>query len=160
MLTFRITGADKLLRALADVPKKTRSNTERALTKAAHLVEKQAKQNISGPVLKVQSGTLRSSIRTKVDKAKLEARVGTNVVYGPIHEFGGTIPPHIVKPRHAKVLRWLGPGGIAMFAKSVQMPAVKMPRRAWLGPAFKQSAAKIKDIFRKAISGAIGDASK
>ena len=156
MLTFRMVGADKLLKALAKAPQETRRSTEKALKKAGHLVEREAKKNLTaGRPLNVRSNTLRSSIRVKVDKAKLEARVGTNVVYGPIHEFGGTIPAHTIKPRFAKALRWLSPAGIAMFAKSVRIPAFKMPRRPWLQPAFDASRGKIKQAFAEEISGGL-----
>lgn len=156
MLTFSIKGTQKLLKALGNVPKETRRSTERALTKAAHLVERNAKQNLTGGrPLNVQSGTLRSSLRAKIDKAKLEAQVGTNVVYGPVHEFGTTIPAHTIKPRHAKALRWIGPAGVAIFAKSVRIPAVKMPRRPWLQPAFDQAQARIKKFFKDEISGGL-----
>jgi len=156
MLTFQIRGVEKLLRSLDNATKETRRSTEKALTKAAHLVERNAKQNLTaGRPLHVQDDTLRSSIRVDIDKAKLEAQVGTNVVYGPVHEFGATIPAHTVKARHAKALRWFGPTGLAIFRKSVRIPAIKMPRRPWLQPAFDRARAGIKDFFKDEISGGL-----
>ena len=172
MLQLRIAGTDKLLKALTELPKKTQSNTVKALTKAGHLVEREAKKNISGPVLKRQTGTLASSIRTQVDKAKLEARVGTNVIYGPVHEFGATIPAHDIVPRHAKALRWKDLKGRMtkkgkliitrgyVFAKKVHIPQITLPPRPWLGPAFKQSREAIKQIFRDATGAAIDEVTK
>jgi len=146
MLTFQIKGTQKLLKALGDVPKQTRRSTERALTKSAHLVERNAKQNLTGGrPLNVRSNTLRSSVRTKVDKTKLEARVGTNVVYGPVHEFGATI-----RPKRKKWLHWLGPAGEKIFAKKVVVP-----KRPWLQPAFDQAQARIKKFFKDEISGGL-----
>lgn len=56
---------------------------EQALTKAALIVEASAKKNAP-----VQTGTLRNSITHSVDKAKLEAVIGSNLDYAPYVEKG------------------------------------------------------------------------
>lgn len=65
-----------------------------------------------GSTSKLQdTGRLKSSITRDFDRAS--AVVGTNVVYGPIHHFGG-----VIKPKRAKALRFNG-----RFASQVTMPS-------------------------------------
>ncbi len=74
---------------------------EKALRQAAYLVQNSAQQDFMGgkgrdPThqhLYVQSGTLRRSItqRVEVSQGSISARVGTNLEYAAIHEFGGSI---------------------------------------------------------------------
>ena len=53
----------------------------------------------------------------------------TNLEYATIHQFGGNIPPHVIRARRAKALRIPGIG----FRKSVQHPGSSMPARPYLG---------------------------
>lgn len=48
----------------------------------------------------------------------LTARIGPTVIYGAIHQFGGTI-----KPRRASRLVFVGQNGSLVFAKEVKIPA-------------------------------------
>ena len=56
---------------------------------------------LSGQVLKARTGSLRRSIGWEVKgyRGKIQGRVGTNLVYARIHEYGGEI-----KPRQARFL--------------------------------------------------------
>jgi phage virion morphogenesis protein len=62
-----------------------------------------------------ESGRLRDSITSEA--ARSEVRVGTNVVYGAIHQLGGTI-----RPKNATHLVFQL-GGVFVRAKSVTIPA-------------------------------------
>lgn len=82
----RVTGTDELnstLKALA--AKATGQNLAAALRAGGLVIETPAKAK--APVL---TGNLRRSIHTEVSTGgeKVEARVGTNVEYGPHVEFG------------------------------------------------------------------------
>ena len=55
--------------------------------------------------------------------------VGTNVVYAAIHQFGGIIPPHIIRARRARALRIPGIG----FRRAVHHPGGTIPARPYLG---------------------------
>lgn len=66
------------------------------MKKAVSFLEGYIKKNkLSGQVLKVRSGRLRSSITNRVflSGKDLAGQVGTNVVYAKIHEIGGTLIP-------------------------------------------------------------------
>lgn len=61
------------------------------------------------------TGRLQASITAQVGDNYVD--IGTNVKYGPIHQFGGTIVP-----KKAKRLVFKGPHGL-VFAKKVTVPA-------------------------------------
>lgn len=64
---------------------------KKAMIKLAIRLQKHVKQyKLSGQVLKVRSGTLRRSIayRTYIRGNTVTAKVGTNVPYGRVHEYG------------------------------------------------------------------------
>ena len=150
-----IIGDGEVLAALAKIARTGKKAMMTALGKASRVVTNKAKRSyLTGQSLKVRSGTLRSSLRHELDSSKLEARVGTNVVYARIHEFGGTTSPHEIRPRHGKVLRFPVPGGFA-FAKSIQHPGSVMPARPWLRPAYETSQDAIADEFRQALAGVL-----
>lgn len=92
-MTFRIRGIEKLLQ-------KMRATTRtavitRALTDGAfHLQHWVQRERLTGPrprYLGVVSGRLRSSITVQAarkDDDNYVAKIGTNVIYAAIHEFG------------------------------------------------------------------------
>ncbi len=94
--SFEINQDDlnRLFRKLDDATKT--SVAIRSLELGGLLLAGWSKKNrLSGPrpnILGVKTGRLRSSIsasRVHVQGDTYEVRVGTNVVYGPIHEYGG-----------------------------------------------------------------------
>lgn len=80
---------------------------------------------LSGQVLKRQTGTLAKSINYKLLN-DYKSVVGTNVVYGAIHEFGGVILPVNKQALHFKVKdQW------------VTTKQVIMPKRSYLAPSIE-----------------------
>ena len=73
-------------------------------------------------------GRLLDSIRRFVSRE--EAGVGTDVAYGPIHQFGGKTPPRVIRPRSKKALAW---PGARHPVKEVRHPGSTMPARPFLG---------------------------
>ena len=88
-----VQNADRLKIKLKNISQQTQKNVEKALTKSALLVERDAK--IKAPV---DTGRLRESItHEEVDYGteNPHVNVGTNVEYAPIQEYGSTkFPPH------------------------------------------------------------------
>lgn len=77
---------------------------------------------LSGQVLKVRTGRLRSSINTRVKRigpTGMLGVVGTNVVYARAHEFG--YPPR------------------------------NLPARPYLRPTFREQAQRVKNVFKNTI---------
>lgn len=68
--------------------------TKLGVERAGRVVANHAKgEKLSGQVLDVQTGTLRRSVGQEVSEDGLSTRVGTNVFYGAIHEFGSRFQP-------------------------------------------------------------------
>ena len=69
----------------------------------------------------VDTGNLKASIQAEPDEQSAMvawARIGTNVIYARIQEFGGWI-----KPKTKKMLSWIGSDGKRVFAHAVHIPA-------------------------------------
>lgn len=110
-----------------------RSAITRALPVAAQLVRGKAIGNAP-----YKTGTLRRSIIT--DVGATSAKVGSNLPYAKIQEFGGTIRPKKKKMLAFKI------GGKLVFAKKVTLPS-----RPYLIPALFSSEEQIKRIFKAEI---------
>ena len=70
--------------------------------------------------------------------------VGTNLVYGAIHQLGGRTPPRTIRPKRKRALYW---PGAAHPVRSVNHPGSDIPARPFLG---------IDDQDRAAIRRIIG----
>ncbi len=83
---LEVHNVPRVENALGEVKREIES--DKLITKAALIVERQAKQNASGrPGPHVQTGRLRSSITTNI-LSPVQAVVGPNVHYAPYVEFG------------------------------------------------------------------------
>jgi len=151
MLNLRFEGTARLRAALQ--PSKTVSALVRALGRAGARVERRAKQNVTGGnPLYVRTSRLKSSIQTVVDHTRLLARVGTNVIYGPVHEFGAMIVPKVARALHFPVSargQRVNPATWKGAWATVQK--VEIPERPWLRPAYKDSRDEIIEDFRQAL---------
>lgn len=110
-----------------------RAAVSRALPVAAQLVRGKAIENAP-----YKTGTLRRSIITDVDSDR--AKIGTNLPYARIQEFGGTIRPKKKKTLAFKI------NGKWVFAKKVTLP-----KRPYLIPALFDSESQIRRIFKAEI---------
>lgn len=145
MISASIINGEKAPRAMRKAIAQVDSNLERTVLKLALKMMTLVKSKLSGDVLKVRTGRLRRSINynLKKDGANVLATVGTNVIYARTHEFGITIPPHIVEVKNAKALSFNWHGN-QVFAKRVNIPAVKMPKRSFLQASLDQMSDEIK----------------
>lgn len=101
-LTFDKKQLERITDKIKSIsPAASNSVTRKAFTDLTLETESRLKQNLSGSILKVRSGRLRSSIGSKVmDQGKnllgevgSGVRQGGRVPYANIHETGGTITP-------------------------------------------------------------------
>lgn len=81
--------------------------------------------NLSGQILNRKTGTLAKSLNYKMMNDYL-SKVGTNVIYGAIHEYGG-----IIRPKVADALRF------KVKDQWVTTKKVTMPARHWLSNALE-----------------------
>jgi len=128
----------------------------RALSNAAELVLLRAKTYyLTGGALRVRTGRLRSSVtkRPPTDCFKQGNRywveVGTNVWYGAAWELGFTVPPHEIRPRRRKALRFEVDGRV-VFAKRVFIPGRTEKPRKWLEPAIRDQMPAIITLLEAA----------
>ena len=134
---FELIIDDKRVsKILKKYPEKAKAAVKKSLLESAIEVQNKAKKNAP-----YKSGNLRRSI-THEAKADF-AKVGTNVVYAPVHEFGATIIPKTAKFLRFKV------GGRWVRTKKVIIPPYK--GKGFLRPALKEKKTKIMDIFAKNI---------
>lgn len=157
MITTRLDGVETVIAALQRAGNIRSAEMRRAMQTAVRRVARGAVYNLSNKVLKRRTGTLASSIRTRVD-SDLSGTVGTNVVYARIHEYGGTTKAHVIEPRNAKVLRWATAMSIKTrkatryaFAMKVNHPGSVIPKRPYLEPAYNDARELIEADFTAAL---------
>lgn len=113
---------------------------KKGLINAMMFAEGQAKRSFGEPGrLKSRSGRLRGSITSGVDDP-LTGWLASDVIYGPIHEFGGTI-----KPKVGKYLKFQ----IAGQWKTVKQ--VVIPAKPFLRPAIQKSQDNMVEIITRQI---------
>lgn len=96
MIEVTVPNTEQLQRDLGITRARLLADLKREITRVAVDVTAHVKGNkLSGQVLNVQTGRLRRSVNYRVTETStgIEARVGTNVEYARIHEFGfkGTV---------------------------------------------------------------------
>ena len=146
-MRIRIMGGPQAEAALAARAGAVKEALGKALQQSLALVHRRITLNLTGAVLRVQTGRLRQSMQTFVEADGSRGVVGTNVEYARIHEYGGTIRPHAIPVP--------GKGG---KLRIVQHPGATMPARPYMRPALEDSKAEIERIFtgrlRTALHGA------
>lgn len=149
-LRLRIEGGPEAMAALAARRESVAAAIRRALSDSVMLVHRKITLNISGAVLRVKTGRLRQSMQTFVAGDGSRGGVGTNVEYARIHEFGGTTPPHEIRPRRMAALFFGG-----RFASRAQHPGATVPARPYMRPALEDSRDDIQKIFVSRLSAAL-----
>ena len=99
MITIEATGTEELKVKFQSMGGKLKDALRQGMQIAMFDLQRYVKQEkLSGQVLKVRTGNLRSNINQTVEDqgGQIVGSVGTNVKYGRVHEYGGTvsIPEH------------------------------------------------------------------
>lgn len=170
-MRITVIGGEKLNAALLASEVKVRESMQKAIGRSLIIVYRKVAENLTGRVLKVQTGRLRQSVQTYQDTEALKGTIGSNVEYAAIHEYGGQTRPHTITPR-GRALRFIDPGFIGpvkltakgkiarrsrsgvVFAAKVNHPGSTIPARPWLRPALTDSQEEIRAIFRAGLAGA------
>lgn len=134
---IRLTAKSKAI--LADFARNSPKQMERGLKKSVFKISNQMR-NEGASNAPAKTGTLRRSITADFSRGGLKGSVGTNVVYARIHDQGGTIRAHEIRPKNGRFLHfWVD--GKEVFTKLVRKPSRKvLPYRGkgYLTPAFKK----------------------
>lgn len=149
-----VIGTVQVDARLGRVTAAVRRNVSSAVLKSALQLSAYIKsQKLSGQVLKVRTGRLRASITHRMyeQPGSVFATVGTNVVYGRVHEFGlsmdQTIRSHmrLVSVVFGRVLAQPVQVSVRSHTRHVNLPA-----RAFMRPALEER----RDEITKAIETA------
>lgn len=114
---------------------------------------------LNGAVLNRITGALSRSIHSRVDRNAM-AVIGRvfssgDVKYAAIHEYGGKTAPHIIEPKRAGVLAFMGKGGGMVFAKRVNHPGSRMPERSFLRSSLNDMSREISLGMKEAVVNAV-----
>ncbi len=93
------------------------------------------------------TGRLKGSISPDYDNNT--ARVGTNVEYAAIQNFGGKTSPHVIRPKHKKALAFGG-----RIVKAVNHPGSNIPARPFLSITAEDEA-DLKETIEAYLNNAI-----
>lgn len=97
-------------------------------------------QKLSGEVLQVRTGFLKSHVFADVKDSENQVYgevYVSGVKYASIHEFGGTTPAHDILPKNGKALAFLM-GGQNMVFRKVHHPGSKIPERSYARTALRE----------------------
>ena len=162
MITAVLVGDRDLIARLNAMQPALQANLGRAMTRLwLAMIRKVQAEKLSGQVLKVRTGSLRSSIsggqgvsRIEQSASSITAIVGTNIKYAGIHEFGGTQPARTIVPVKARALAfdWKGQ---QRFYRRVQRPAVKYPERSFLRSSLRDMEPQIRAELEAAVRSTV-----
>ncbi|MGD0263535.1 MAG: hypothetical protein ABSD47_01110 [Candidatus Methylomirabilota bacterium] len=141
-----------------------RANLIRAVRHSALDVERRAKELVSGPVLRVRTGTLRRSISSRVEPFEGGVRgiISASAPYAATHELGLTLHIPEIRPVRAKALHFFisgghtGYGAAEVFAMRARAHDVKMPERPFMRRALQEMAIQVRARIRQAVLDAAG----
>lgn len=162
MIEGFVTGGDRVIARLDAFPKKLRPELKTRTIRLSIALQSHVKQNkLSGQVLKRRTGTLSRSIARKVDEDAhgVTGRVGTNVKYAAIHEFGGKTKPHVIEPKTKGALAFeaytsMGQWGMHLnkiIVGRVNHPGSQMPERSFLRSSLAEFSDEITASYREAL---------
>lgn len=166
------------LKALGDKMRATaaalESGLDRAVMRGALLIAGQAQRNVTtagtgagtqrkegGTGLHVRTGRLRQSIGVSLLGPGV-ARVGTNVIYAAIHEFGGVIrhPGGTAYfPIGARRARWISNAEAAAHGRDfprTRAHNIPIRPRPYMRPALNTMRARVVAEIRKVYAGPLG----
>lgn len=155
MIEIVVSGAEAAEARLAALPQEAKAGLARAIAKFGFDLQRTVQADkLSGQVLQVRSGVLRSSIATTIADGgeSVSATVGTRVWYGKLHEYGlKALTGHDrIYPVRAKALRF-EIGGRVLFRKSVR----GAPERSFLRSALAEMAPELAPRVAEAVAEAM-----
>jgi len=142
------------------IPDKVRMSLRRKVTSLALKLEAHIKLNkLSGQVLGIITGDLKSSIHSEVRETKDEiiGRVfSANVKYAAIHEFGGTInhpggQPYMVIAGKGAVFVSKAKAGSKGIAGYTKAHVINMPERSYMRSGMRDLQTQITEGLKDAV---------
>lgn len=163
-LTVKIVGKEEAIVRLKAMGPAIQDRVDKALLALGYdLREHIVKDKLSGQVLKRRSGRLSGNIDVSpitVQGTKHTVKVGTNVEYAAIHEYGGTIhhpggtPYFIIRSTGlARFVRKDNPYAWRLAATRAHL--ITMPERSFLRSALADMTPEIRERIALAVAEAV-----
>lgn len=160
MISISLVGDRQLIARMASLPASVHASILAKVYELTLRLEARVKtQKLNGQVLNRKTGRLARSIGSKVED-NVTSVLGVvfqsaDVPYGAIHEFGGKIPAHVIRPKKASVLRFFSKSGDKVFARSVNHPGAIMPERSYLRSSLRDMSTEISLGLKEAVFRAV-----
>ena len=158
MITAVLVGDEAMLARLRAMPDAANSNLARAIAKLGVELQRSVQQDkLSGQLLKVRSGSLRSSIGLRLDQAgtTISATVSTDLDYARAQEYGysGTVNIRVSLRRIREAFgRPIAEKTISVRAYSRRMD---LPEHSFLRSALDDMAPQIQSEIDEALRAAV-----
>lgn len=144
---INIAGERNLTRNLDQMPGIVREILREKMEIVADMMLGDLIADVEAKNIGESTGELAASAEAYVTETgnSIQLIVGFNgsVDYARIQDKGGVIPAHIIYPREAKVLRWIGPDGKRRFARRVFHPGGVIPAKNYLKDLKREYAPRI-----------------
>jgi phage gpG-like protein len=150
MIQAWIIGSEEVIARLERVPEQVRGALRRAISiQAFDLMAYVKASKLSGQVLRTRSDHLRGGINVKLSGDGLSARVGPNVKYARVHEYGGafTIREHMRMMTQAFGRPVKEPRKI-----SVREHVARYPERSFLRSSLRENEGRIRAAIEAAVT--------
>jgi phage gpG-like protein len=155
MLQLSLEGQAQLAERLSAMPDRLRAAlAEKVDALAQSLFAQVVDVNLSGGVLRAQSGALRDSIR--IQTSQQDGSVGADIFsdgdapYAAIQEYGGKTAAHEILPDKARVLAF-ALNGSRVFARRIQHPGSQIPERSYLRSALEEQGDDIAQVLTNVV---------
>ena len=154
MISFDVVGDKKLVAYLGDVPKKTIEKVDASVNMLTLRLQRRALGKVSEKTGKLRGALVKGTYFIKTEKG-ITGRVGLRgapakiAIYGAVQEYGGSIKAHVLQTKDAAALRFKI-GGKFMFAKTVNIPAFKVPAHSFLRSSLNDMQGEIVSELNRA----------
>jgi phage gpG-like protein len=156
VIEVEITGTDAVVARLESMSDKIRQSLRDAMQQQWYALQSYVvTEKLSGDPLHRRTAFLASSINTDStftdDATSIVGRVGTKVIYGRVHEYGGTftIPAH--ERRVTSVFGHPVAGGVT----TVRSHSATFPERSFLRSSMRDLSSQIREAMQQAVADAI-----
>lgn len=144
-LYVQILNERKLLRDIEAIPDDIRIAVREKTKEWTYRLRDLVEDNIRDRLNRV-TGKLEDSVQVDFveEGLRLDGRVYiSGVPYAKAQEEGAEIPPHIIRPRNAKVLAFMAATGDKVFALHVLHPGAKIPATHFMKDAYREMSPKV-----------------
>lgn len=153
-LSLEILGHREALRNLEYMPDTVRAILLRKTGDWIEELEGRVIDNILSRLNKNSSGKLAGAVQSEVRQqgSRIEGEVWIEgIPYAKAQEQGASIPAHIIEPKNAKVLAFIGATGDKVFALRVFHPGAAIPPTFFMKDAYREMGPLISKGIKKAI---------